>query len=104
MKFLHRAAVALAALVVSGLAAAAYPERHLCDVAIHLRGGATLAGRCVTMKGDPGNPHRPEEVERKFFDVTTPVWGAERARWLYDALMRLETIPDMREFSRDVVL
>jgi 2-methylcitrate dehydratase PrpD len=83
---------------------AAYPGRHLCDVVIHLRGGVALAGRCEIMKGDPGNPHRPEEVEQKFFDVTAPVWGAARARWLYDALMNLETIPDLREFSRDVML
>lgn len=82
----------------------AYPERQLCDVIIRLKGGETLTGRCEVMKGEPANPHQPEEVEQKYFDLTTPVWGAQRARWLYDALMALEEIPDLRAFTSDIVL
>jgi len=83
---------------------AAYPDRQLCDVAIHLRDGETVAGRCEIMKGEPNNPHRPQDVERKFFDLTTPVWGAERARKLYAALLALEEVADMREFGRGFAL
>lgn len=83
---------------------AQYPGRHLCDVHVHLRDGRTLSGRCETMKGDPGNPHRPEEVRAKYFDLTTPAWGEARARWLYDALMRIESIADLGAFSADVNL
>jgi hypothetical protein len=28
-----------------------------------------------------------------------PVWGAERARTLYDAVLALEDVADMREFA-----
>ena len=51
------------------------------------------------MKGEPGNPHRPEDVEKKFFDLTTPVWGAGRAKTLYQALLGLEDIPDLSAFD-----
>ena len=40
-----------------------------------LQGGAELTGRCEFMKGDPANPHRPEDVERKFFSLAGSVWG-----------------------------
>ena len=82
----------------------AYPRKQLCDVAIHFRDGRTLEGRCEVMKGEPANPHRPEDVKRKFFDLTTPVWGAERARRLYDALLSLESVPDMGEFGQGFAL
>ena len=82
----------------------AYPEKQLCDVAIRLRDGRTLEGRCEVMKGEPANPHRLEDVESKFFDLTTPVWGAERSRRLYDALLSLESVPDMGEFGRGFAL
>ena len=43
MKFLHRAAVALAALVVSGIAAAAYPDRPITLIVPWGAGGGTDA-------------------------------------------------------------
>jgi len=82
----------------------AYPGKQLCDVTIRLTGGGTLEGRCEVMKGEPANPHRPEDVERKFFDLTTPVWGAERSRGLYDGLLSLESAPDMGQFGREFAL
>jgi 2-methylcitrate dehydratase PrpD len=83
---------------------AAYPGRHLCDVAIHLDNGRVVRGRCEIMKGEPQNPHRPEEVEQKFFDLTAPVWGAARAHTLYERLMRLEDVADFGRFAEDIAL
>jgi 2-methylcitrate dehydratase PrpD len=82
---------------------AAYPHKQICDVVIELKDGTHIRGRCDIMKGEPANPHRPEEVERKFFDLVTPVWGADRARRLYDGLLGLEACPDMRAFGADVL-
>ena len=81
-----------------------YPGKHLCDVIVHLKDGRTISGRCEIMKGELGNPHRPEEVEKKFFDLTVPVWGAERAGKLYKGLLALESVPDMRTFGADFAL
>jgi 2-methylcitrate dehydratase PrpD len=67
-----------------------YPQEHRCDVTLVLTDGSTLTGRCRIMKGDPANPHRPEEVRQKYFDLTVPVWGEARARRIYDICGRLE--------------
>lgn len=82
----------------------AYPAQQLCDVVIHLRDGSAIRGRCEIMKGEPGNPHRPQEVEKKFFDLVVPVWGAERAQKLYAGLLRLEDTADFRAFGADFAL
>jgi 2-methylcitrate dehydratase PrpD len=82
----------------------AYPDRQLCDVVIHLNDGSTVSGRCEIMKGEPANPHRPEEVEKKFFDLAVPVWGAERARKLYAGLLGLEEVANFRAFGADFAL
>jgi 2-methylcitrate dehydratase PrpD len=82
----------------------AYPARQRCDVLIHLEGGGTVRGHCEIMKGEPANPHRREEVEKKFYDLTVPVWGAERADALYSALLKLEDTPDLRAFGSGFAL
>ena len=82
----------------------AYPGKQLCDVIIHLDDGKSLRGRCEVMKGEPGNPHRPEEIEQKFYDLTVPVWGDTRADKLYKALLALEHAPSMRDFGTDFAL
>ncbi len=82
----------------------AYPGKQLCDIAIRLRDGRTLDGRCEVMKGEPANPHRLEDVERKFFDLMIPVWGVGRSRKLYDTLLSVESVPHMGEFGREFAL
>lgn len=78
----------------------AYPDQQICDVAIHLRGGRRVTGRCETMKGEPSDPHRPEDVRQKYFDLMTPVWGEARAADLYRELLSLENVSDMRTFGQ----
>ena len=77
----------------------AYPEQQICDVAIRFRDGNTIQGRCEVMKGEPSNPHRAEDVEKKYFDLMSPVWGPDRAQALYDAILALEDVADMRRFG-----
>jgi 2-methylcitrate dehydratase PrpD len=82
----------------------AYPDKQLCDVIIHLDDGRTVRGRCEVMKGEPGNPHRPEEVEKKFFALTVPVWGDTRAHRLYEALLAVEETASLRTFGAEFSL
>jgi 2-methylcitrate dehydratase PrpD len=77
-----------------------YPKHHRCTVRVRLRGGQVFEGRCERMRGDPGNPHRPEEVEAKFFALTVPLWGEALAREIYGDCMRLEALPDARAWAR----
>ncbi len=78
---------------------AAYPGVQRCDLEIHMDDGSVVAGHCEVMKGEAANPHRPEDVERKYRDLMEPVWGRACASELYDNLMQLESVADCRTFG-----
>ena len=81
---------------------AAYPAQQRCIVRIRLRRGITLEGHCTVTKGEPGNPHKPSELERKFFELGTPIWGDEATKRLYRTCMTLETLSDSRAFAAGI--
>lgn len=78
---------------------ARYPGEQPVALRIMMRSGAVYAGRCVVTKGEPANPHKPEELTAKFFELGEPVWGKNVTKSLYESLMRLEDIPDFRTFA-----
>jgi len=78
---------------------AEYPRRQLCDVRIVMRDGSVLTGRSERMKGEPENPHSPEELAGKYRELTVPIWGQALADQLLADCMRLETIGDFRAYS-----
>lgn len=81
-----------------------YPDRQVCDVDITLNDGSIQSGRCDVTKGEPANPHKPAELEAKFFTLGRSVWGDTVTRALHDACMRLERIDDFRTFSSTLAL
>lgn len=83
---------------------ARYPKETPCDVRIVMRDGTAHTGRCIVMKGEPSNPHKPEELEGKFFDLGAAVWGRETTQKLFDGLMEVESIPDFGVFAQKFVL
>lgn len=76
-----------------------YPAETPCDVRVVMRDGTVHTGHCTIMKGEPSNPHQPEQLERKFFTLGTPVWGEAQTRKLFESLMRIEEIDDFRAFA-----
>lgn len=78
---------------------ARYPKETPCDIRVVMRDGTTYAGHCVIMKGEPTNPHRPDQLKAKFFDLGAPVWGESQTRKLFDSLMGVESIRDFRAFA-----
>jgi 2-methylcitrate dehydratase PrpD len=68
-----------------------YPARQRVFATVRLRDGSTLEGRCEVTSGEPDNPHPVGAIERKFFDLASPIWGRERAGALNAAVMRLES-------------
>jgi 2-methylcitrate dehydratase PrpD len=80
---------------------ARYPREQIADLAIHLTGGQVLRGRCEVMRGEPGNPHDPRDLERKFYELTGPVLGRPSSERLYEGLMSLERIADVRAFTTE---
>ena len=80
---------------------ARYPREQIADLAVHLASGQVLRERCEVMRGEPGNPHDPRDLERKFCDLTEPVLGRASSRRLYEGLMSLERIADVRAFTME---
>lgn len=76
-----------------------YPDQQPCDLTITLADGSVWEGHCTVMKGEPANPHRPEELEAKCFDLGTPVWGEEVTKRLFVGLRNVENIPDFGAFA-----
>jgi len=83
---------------------ARYPYEQPCDLLITLTDGTTWEGHCTVMKGEPAHPHQPEELEAKFFDLGTPVWGKALTGRLFDGMRNLESIPDFGSFAADFSL
>jgi 2-methylcitrate dehydratase PrpD len=77
----------------------AFPEKQLVDVKVTFKDGSVITGRCDVTKGEPANPHDPEELRAKFFELGTPAWGEGVTQKLFDGLMKLETIDDFRVFA-----
>jgi 2-methylcitrate dehydratase PrpD len=78
-----------------------YPREQRCDLQISLADGTIWEGRCTVMKGEPANPHRPEDLEKKFFDLGMPVWGEKVTKQLFAGISGLENIPDFGAFAAD---
>jgi len=78
---------------------ARYPKEQPVTIRITMRSGAVHEGYCVVTKGEPANPHKPEELTAKFFDLGEPIWGKDVTQSLHEGLMRLEEIPDFRAFA-----
>jgi 2-methylcitrate dehydratase PrpD len=83
---------------------ARYPDESPCDLKIVMRDGKVHTGQCVVMKGEPSNPHSPEDLKKKFFDLGKPVWGKAKTQRLFDGLMGVENIPDFGVFAKDFKL
>ena len=77
----------------------AFPTKQRVDLNLTLKNGTVITGHCDVTKGEPANPHKPEELRAKFFDLGTPAWGEADTQRLFDGLMRLETIEDFRDFA-----
>ncbi len=81
-----------------------FPARKPCRLRIVLKDGSSYEGSCDVPKGEIGNPHAPAEIERKYYQLATPVWGERRARGLRELCMRLEAVPDMRDVAQTMAL
>jgi len=83
---------------------ARYPVEQPVTLSIRMSDGTVHTGQCVVTKGEPANPHKPEELTAKFFDLGTPVWGKALTQRLYDGVMRIEEIGDFGAFASSLDL
>ena len=73
----------------------AYPAAQRVHLVIRLHDGTSLEGHCEITSGEPGRPHHPAALERKYRALAEPLWGADGAEKMRTALMNIETCPDV---------
>jgi 2-methylcitrate dehydratase PrpD len=83
---------------------ARYPKETPCELKIVMKDGTVHLGSCGIMKGEPANPHKPSDLEGKFFELGTPVWGEPTTRKLFEGLMDVESVGDFRAFAQTLEL
>jgi 2-methylcitrate dehydratase PrpD len=74
---------------------AQYPGLQRVELKLRLRDGRTLEGRCEITSGEPKRPHAVTDLRRKYDDLAVPLWGAQRADQMRQALMNIERCPDV---------
>ncbi|MDB5963943.1 MAG: 2-methylcitrate dehydratase [Polaromonas sp.] len=75
---------------------ATYPDDQRVMLVLHLRGGRQLVGECHITSGEPTRPHAAADLERKYRDLAYPLWGASRANQLRDALLGIDSCPNVQ--------
>jgi 2-methylcitrate dehydratase PrpD len=85
-------------LVASAELTVAVPARQAI-VEIETADGRRLRHHAQAVRGTPENPMDGGEIEAKALDLVGPILGAERARRLVDALVRLEELPSVRDLQ-----
>lgn len=74
------------------------------DLEIVLKGGRRVQLSSKEPKGEPSNPLSGEELERKYFAMTTMVIDEPHARRVGDMVMSLEKLADVSELPRATVV
>jgi len=74
---------------------AGFPGRRAAIVTMETADGQSGHFLQPTRKGDPDMPLTDAELEEKYFELTTPVLGRQRAAALLDRLWRLDTMPKL---------
>lgn len=75
---------------------AAFPGRRSARVVITCKDGRILEHYQPTRIGDPEQPLSDESLSHKFFELTAPVVGLERARGLLDRLWSVDSLASVR--------
>ena len=78
---------------------AKFPEEIPARVKIVMKDGKCYEGSVTVPKGERDNPHAPEELERKFYQLANPVWGEALAREVRESCMALDKLANLRDFA-----
>jgi len=90
-------------MVVDPALEARFPAEALERVIITTRDGRTLAVGPLAAPGDAGAPPSDEEMQAKFFRLTSPVLGKARAGQLLDAIERCAEMPHVAGLTQLLV-
>ncbi len=75
------------------------PSRRPSRVTVRLKNGATFSETVWVSKGDMEDPYTEEELDRKFIDLTGPVYGLEKAKAMLDRIKRVDSFDSVSLFT-----
>ena len=76
-----------------------FPRYYSGEVAIRTKGGQELRHREEFNRGADANPMSPTDIETKFWANATRAVSRTRAQQVVDAVMTLDTAPDLSELA-----
>jgi 2-methylcitrate dehydratase PrpD len=76
------------------------PDRRPSRVKVTLKNGEKLEAEVYMNKGDFEDPYERTDLERKYYDLATPVWGYEKAERIYASTLSFEALNDVNEMTR----
>lgn len=81
-----------------------FPAEIPARVKIVMKDGKSYEGSVRVPKGERGNQHSARELERKFYQLATPVWGEALARRVRESCLGVEQLANARELAGGAAL
>ncbi|MGH8666890.1 MAG: MmgE/PrpD family protein [Burkholderiales bacterium] len=81
-----------------------FPTEIPARVKIVMKDGASYEGSVSVPKGERGNQHSAEELERKFFQLASPVWGDQLSRTVRESCLSIDRLENVRDLAGGTAL
>jgi len=75
------------------------PSRRPSAVTVRLKNGEAFKETVYISKGDIEDPYTTEQLEAKFLDLTTAVYGKKKAKEILERTRRIETFSNIRTYT-----
>lgn len=75
------------------------PDRRPSRVRLFMKDGNIHEAETHLNKGDFEDPYSSDELRRKYFELTSPVWGEAVAQTVYQEVSGLEDVRDIRRVT-----
>ena len=75
------------------------PSRRPSRVRVTLKSGEKLGAEVTMNKGDFEDPYGPADLKKKYYSLSDPVWGHEKAEQIRSQIMAVEKIKDVNQVT-----
>ena len=81
-----------------------FPAEIPARVKVVMKDGTSYEGSVKVPKGERANQHSGAELERKFYQLATPVWGEALSRRVRESCLTVERLANARELAGGAAL
>jgi 2-methylcitrate dehydratase PrpD len=75
------------------------PSRRPSRVTVRLKDGNTFKEAVSISKGDIEDPYSTDELDRKFLNLTTPIYGSRKAKEILNQTKKIETFRNIKNYT-----